>query len=561
MELNNENKDINSQNSEIDLLMKNPINEINDIKNKIESSLSNKLQQKSFLKDLKQKIYHSLYENHSYKNNSNLIEEIIIKIEKYILTHTEDLDPSLIELLESLMILFLFHFDILIIKMGFQILNFLINNLEQSYCNELLEYFIKIIQLLNIKKQVNNINSAFISSLLIYNISLAIYIIMSNNQIFRENKKTLFDFIKSNINNINLRYSLFIPCDNNNSINYSKIFNNDEIKFIYEKISEILNTTYTNFTNNLPRKKTDILYIKENINKIGFSCKILHCLTIKGSRTYIIDKLIKNNIPLGQRILDSFNLFIELQNNELKFSSETMGNIFGYFKTIGVFTLENLIKAISYINKMYNDYSCDYLTIIIFLIQDLQKLSSNYEENKIKNIVSLIIQIIDIVLKKNRDKHDDKINLDFYEIYKVYQLYNLMLKIEQKVNINKNKYPNIYEFFIENNGINNFDNIEDGFNEKNFNFLSQIYLDSIASGYRENIFINKNNFLNCLNKFEDFKNSIKESLSIKNDFSIDKNIEKEKKEINDKENVSYGDFETFFLKNSMEMFKDIFIKE
>ena len=560
MELNNESKDNNSQNSEIDLIMKNQLNDIIDINNKIDSSLSNKPQQKSLFKDIRQKIYHSLYENHSYNNNSNLIEEIIIKIEKYILTHINDIDEAIIELLETLMMLFLFHYDIHIIKIGFQLLNFLINNLEQLYSSELLEYFIKIIQLLNIKKQVNNNDLSFISSLLIYNISLAIYIIMSNNQIPKVNKKPLFDFIKSNINNTNLLYSIFIPC-NNNSISYSKIFSNDEIKFIYEKISEVLNTIYTNFTNNLTRKKTDIIYIKENINKIGFLCKILDCVTIRGSRTYIIDKLIKNNIPLGQRILDTFNLFIELQNDELKFESETIENIFCYFSTLGVFTLEKIVKTISFMNKMYNDYSCDYLSIIIFLIQDLQKLSSNFEENKIKNIVSLIIQIIDIVLKKNKDKNDNKINLDFYEIYKVYQLYNLMKKIDPKVTINQNKYPHVYEFFDEKKENNYFDNIENGFNDKNFNYLSQIYLDSIASGYKENNFINKNNFLNCLNKFEDFKNSIKESLCIKNDFSIDKNIEKEKKEINDKDNVSYGDFEAFFLKNSMDMFKEIYINE
>ena len=132
MELNNENKENNSKKSEINLLVDNALNDIIDINNKLESSLSNK-PQKSFFKELKQKIYHSLYENHSYKNNSNLIEEIITKIEQYILTHTDDLNPSIIELLETLMMLFLFHFDFHIIKIGFQLLNFLINNLEQSY--------------------------------------------------------------------------------------------------------------------------------------------------------------------------------------------------------------------------------------------------------------------------------------------------------------------------------------------------------------------------------------------------------------------------------------------
>jgi hypothetical protein len=63
-----------------------------------------------------------------------------------------------------------------------------------------------------------------------------------------------------------------------------------------------------------------------------------------------------------------------------------------------------------------------------------------------------------------------------------------------------------------------------------------------------------------LKKFEDFKNSIKESLVIKDGFSIDKNIDIEKKELENKENVTFEEFESFFLKNSMEMFNEIYTK-
>ena len=561
MELNNDNKENNEKKDlkkELDLIINEQIEDLKNLNNKLLLSLSDKTEV-SFLKEIKQKIFHSLYESFSFKNNEKIIYDIVNNLKTYLLIHYDDLDPSFIELLESLMMLFLFHFNIKIITLGFELITFLTDNLEESYSNELIEYFIKIIQSLNIKKQVNNINSSFISSNIIYNLSLGIYIIMSNSQILNENKKVFFEFIKRNINDINLIYLLFISY-NNKSIKYDKIFNNDEIKFIYEKISENLNRTYTDLTNNLSRKKSDVLYIKEKVNKIGLCSKILNNVTIEGNRTYIIDKLIKNMIPVSQRILDTFNYFIELQNSELKISVETIENIFSYFKTIGVFSFENILKTISFVNKMYNDYSHDYLSIIIYLIYELSKLSLMCEGNKIKNVTLLVIQIIEIVLQKNKSKNNNKINLDILELYKINQIYSILLKINSKVTIDENKFPNTYKFFIEDKNNNNLNETEKGFNEKNFNYLSQIYLDSIATGNKENHFINKKNFLNCIHKFEDFKNSIKESLDIKNGFNIDEFIEKEKKEIENKENVTYEDFETFFLKNSMEMFNQICAK-
>lgn len=77
---------------------------------------------------------------------------------------------------------------------------------------------------------------------------------MSDNQILKENKKSYFDFIKKNIDDINLIYLLFISSDNE-LIKFYKIFNNDEIKFIYEKISEKLTRTYNDLTNDLPKEK------------------------------------------------------------------------------------------------------------------------------------------------------------------------------------------------------------------------------------------------------------------------------------------------------------------
>ena len=377
----------------------------------------------------------------------------------------------------------------------------------------------------------------------------------NRNVVYWTLKKFFFEFIKRNISDVNLIYLFFIPC-RNSAITYSKIFSNDEIKFIYEKISEMLNKTYSDLVNNLPRKKTDVTYIKEKVNQIGIFCKILNSVTLEGNKTYIIDKLIKNMLPIGQRILETFNYFIELKNKELKLSSETIENIFEYFNTLGVFSFDNILKAIYFVNIMFTDDSNDYLSIIIYLIEQLFKFITSIEQKQIKNILFLITHIIDVVLKKNKSKNNNEVKLDFYELYKINKIYNILLKIDLEFDIPKDKYPHAYSFIKEKN-INYFNYFEKGFNEKNYNYLSEKYLNSIAEGNSEKKYINKDNFLSCLSKFEDFANSFKETLDIRKTFSFDKMIEKEKKEINNKENFSCQDFEAFFMKNSMEMFNEI----
>ena len=541
------------------LFDENTTKDLIEMKEKLKESLSNENLQASYLKDLRLKLHHSLYENHSFKDNSEIINDIIKEIEEFILNNISlDGIIPIIETLESLMILFLFHFDLNIIKIGYSLEKFLISNLEDNYCNDLLEYFLSIIQFLNIKKRINNEDNSFIASSIIYNLSLAIYIILADDQILKDNKKTFYDFIKKNIFDVNLLYSLFFPYVNNGLKN-DKIFGNDEIKYIYEKIGENLNNTYTGLTNYLQRKKIEISFIKENMNKIGMLCRILNCVTFDGHRTYIIDKLIKNMVPLTQRILDTFNYFLELKNPDLKFPSETIENIFAYFQTLGAFSFDNILKPISFVNKMFNEYSCDYLFIIIHLIQDLYKLSLNFEsnqDNRINKIISLITQIIEIVFQKNKIRNNDKICLDIYELYIVNEIFQILLKFNPNITFPQDKFPNTYKFFIEDKNQNALEYAEKGFNDKNFDYQSQIYLNCISEG-NKNTMINKQCFLNCFNKFIDFKNSIKEPLAIKDELEMDKNIEKEKKEIIDKQNISLEEFKSFFLKNSMEMFNEI----
>ena len=559
--MESKNSSQNKNNEENNKLFSNDnIQELTEIKNNLKESLSDIEQQCTFLNKLKLKFYHILYENHSYKKNHELITDIIKGIEEFILSQTSlDILAPIIETLESLMMLFLFHFDLIIIKLGFCLVKFLIDNLESSYCNDLIEYFLKIIQLLNIKKRINNENTAFISSSIIYNISLGIYIILANTQILKENKKSFIDFVKKNISDVNLLYLIFLPFANN-QMKSDKIFGNDEIKYIYEKIGDSLNATYTDLSNNYQRKKNDISYIKEKMNKIGMLCRILNCVTFDGHRTYIIDKLIKNMIPLRQKILETFDELKELKNTELKFPVETLENIFSYFITLGSFSFENIVKLISFLNRMYNDYSCDYFSVVECLIQELYQIytsKENKEDITIKKIAFLITQIIEIALQKNKERNDNKLNFDIYELYHVNKTYKILLKIVPNLTIIQNKFPNIYELFIENKDKNILEEIQKGYNNKNFNYLSQLYLNCISEGNEANNMINKQSFIDCFNKFIDFKNSIRIPLSIKNENELDKNIEKEKKEMVSKQNISQEEFKNFFLKSSMDMFNEI----
>ena len=551
----------NKNNDEIDQLFSNDnTQELSELKDKLKDSLSNKEQQNSFLSKLKLKFYHVLYENHSYRNNQDLISDIIKVIEEFILSQTSvDILTPIIETLESAMMLFLFHFDLSIIKLGFSLVKFLIDNLEMTYCNELLEYFLKIIQLLNIKKRINNENTAFISSSIIYNISLGIYIILANTQILKENKKSFIDFVKKNISDVNLLYLIFLPFANN-QMKSNKIFGNDEVKYIYEKIGDNLSTTYSDLSNNFQRKKNDISYIKEKMNKIGMLCRILNCVTFDGHHTYMVDKLIKNMIPLRQRILETLDEFKELKNTELKFPSETIENIFTYFIALGSFSFENIVKLIGFLNRIYNDYSCEYFSIVEYLIQELYQIYTsieNQEDITIKKIAFLITQIIEIALQKNKERNDNKFNLDIYELYHINKTYKILLKIVPNLTIPQNKYPNIFELFIENKVQNMLEESQKGYNDKNFKYLSQLYLKCISEGNEANNMINKQSFIDCFNKFIDFKNSIKIPLAIKNENELDKNIENEKKEMINKQNISQEEFKNFFLKSSMDMFNEI----
>ena len=162
--------------------------ELLKIKEILSTSINDKTELSS-LSDIYKNIFHSLYENYSYKYNYEIITEIINLFKNYISLDINSKTEPLI-FMEKLLILFLFHFDQRSNQIGFELLKYLIDNIEMSFSNSLLSYFCQLLKILNIKKNIltKHSPSSIVLSIVLYNISVSIYIILSDNQIFKENK-------------------------------------------------------------------------------------------------------------------------------------------------------------------------------------------------------------------------------------------------------------------------------------------------------------------------------------------------------------------------------------
>ena len=537
--------------------------ELLKIKEILSTSINDKTELSS-LSDIYKNIFHSLYENYSYKYNYEIITEIINLFKNYISLDINSKTEPLI-FMEKLLMLFLFHFDQRSNQIGFELLKYLIDNIEMSFSNSLLSYFCQLLKILNIKKNIltKHSPSSIVLSIVLYNISVSIYIILSDNQIFKENKTNFISFIKKNIKDIGSIYVLFIPYDNNFYLN-QKIFEENDIKYIYENLGENLNKTLSELSNEInlknKNKNPDSLILSEKINIIGSICKILNSITDEGSRTYSMDKVIKNLIITLQKILTIINSIKELNIQGLLFEVENIENIFEYCIKLKIINYDNILKLFTFVNKMYNNYPCEYLIIMSNLVKELNKIILAENENsKLKVLLQIVLQILETIFKKN--KSNNQINLQIYELIKINQIYYYIINYKNEIEVYKEKFPNVFNYF--NGEIDKGNDILKGFLEKNDNYLSQIYLDCIAEGnkinnIKKNKSIDKNLFINCLEKFEQFKNCIKETLDLKGISNIEKNIEEEKKQISKSDNLTFEDFQDFFLNNSMEMLQELF---
>ena len=169
------NDDNNSKNN------KNKQTVINENNEKIEECINNIINASNNKEDLKNIneiyniVYNSIFTSISLNDFMALsIDNLISSLQNYILTFQDNLNIESMELIEKIMFMCFFHFHLKIINLGFSILKFLLEITDYSYHEQLLTNMIKIIQILNLKRNIGKSNNS-ISSVIISNLSLSLY--------------------------------------------------------------------------------------------------------------------------------------------------------------------------------------------------------------------------------------------------------------------------------------------------------------------------------------------------------------------------------------------------
>ena len=316
----------------------------------------------------------------------------------------------------------------------------------------------------------------------------------------------------------------------------------DKYKTELNKKFNQLNDLISKFDNSLSSKSI----CQQSFDKVGCICKIIDSFIIIGHRTYNIDKIIKNLIPISRKILNL--LITKIDNENLILSLETISNIINFTNSIDSFDNEHILKTLNWNQKLLQN-NIEYLMNTYEIIEILSKITIKYQgsnQNK-ENICLVIIQIIENILSMNNIIID--ISVPFY-----------LIKIKKCVDsiqnsnfiIDKNKFPKAFNFFNEECNLN-----EIKYDNENFNFYNREYIKSIKESNGEDKNFDINFIQNCILKFEEFKNSIKQIYSLSDSKDTDNRIEKFKKKLTSNKLMS-EEFETFFLETSIEMFKELF---
>ena len=542
------NDDNNSKNN------KNKQTVINENNEKIEECINNIINASNNKEDLKNIneiyniVYNSIFTSISLNDFMALsIDNLISSLQNYILTFQDNLNIESMELIEKIMFMCFFHFHLKIINLGFSILKFLLEITDYSYHEQLLTNMIKIIQILNLKRNIGKSNNS-ISSVIISNLSLSLYFILNYENPNQNTKKIFYDFILKNLNETNLIYLLTISCSNEN--NFSKSLNTDMIRDILDKFKTELNKNF-NQLNNFISKNDNSLSSKsicqQTFDKIGCICKIIDSFIIKGHRTYNVDKIIKNLIPISRKILNL--LITKIDNENLVLSLETISNIINFTNSIDSFDNEYILKTLNWNQKLLQN-NIEYLMNTYQIIEILSILtikSQGNNKNK-ENICLVIIQIIENILSMN------DVIIDIYVPFYLIKIKKCVDNIQNSdYIIDKNKFPKAFNFFNEE--CNNLNEIK--YDKENFNYYIREYIKSIKESNGEDKNYDINFIKNCILKFEEFKNSIKQIYNLNDSKDTDNRIENFKKKLASNK-LKNEEFETFFIETSIEMFKELF---
>jgi hypothetical protein len=288
------------------------------LQDKIIDNLNNFTNKELILKistELTESLREYIFNYYDNQNFNQTLKTGLIDIIKLMLELTNSENPSLtnelMEKMEFFMFLFLFHFDIDLNYISFYILNSILIISDPNYHRETLQNFIKIIQILKVKKTVNNV----VCTKIITNLSNGLVIILYNTT--SEVRKCFYDLLKTNSQDPILPYIL---CNGTSEdLNFSKMFSNEMISDLLEKFSKEFEKhlkLLEGFLSKNDKTLTSKTRIKQSIDIINCICKTMDSFAIRGNKSYIMDKIMKNLTPIIKRfwnlILFNSDIYVSL---------------------------------------------------------------------------------------------------------------------------------------------------------------------------------------------------------------------------------------------------------
>lgn len=446
-----------------------------------------------------------------------------------------------IQLLERIMFLFLFHFDPSLIEMGLRIERYLIDILSTEYSKELIQALVKITQVALIKRMTNGI----ISKVIITNISSALLLLV---QITPAANKTLYDFLKQNYNEYDLVHSFCLLTGD--EINFSNVFTNDMLFDLLDKYKGEFDKKLRMIQAYVDKNDNSIssmINIKQAFDKMAQLCKVIDALTIRGHRSYSIEKTLKNIIPKAHTLL---TYLIKPITVNISLSTDTVHDILHCMKVIDAYDLGTILLILKW-NKELLKQHYQFIINTELIVRVISE-SITIPHDSIDQIIEVVYQIVNEFVDNNTVIVKDNINVRFSLIRVL-----LSLKIiKPKMIINKDNFPFVINF---NEDVNRNDNINSCYIKENIEYYSSTYDDSIneLTNKRETKY-NIDYMNNAIDKFEEFKAAMIKIYNLaSSSLDVDLLVANLRERIK-KNEISIEDFEKFFIESSMEMYKELF---
>ena len=501
------------------------------------------------------------------------INDIIKLLYKLISTRTKT-QPSecddLFALFEKLFYLFLFHYDFEITHYSYLILKCLLELTDTAYHVDLLANIVRLVQVLTIKKQqLSNKHNAILHTLTSNcSSALAIIIHLSNSS---EVQKAFYDFIKRNISEYALIYLLVVSYES--EFNLTKAFSPEQIQDLLDQCKNEFDKVFKYLEAFVTGKAYDHTVsaneqVCQLVDKVGVVCKIMDVFILRGYRTYSVDKVIKNTVPNARKLITLLVGRIRFDGNREMVSEESLMNIITLCKTIQAFDSDNAMQFMKWLFSLRTDYTYVYVIALLVdtvLVQCVLN-DQNYAPNKaqVSNIVGCVMQHVDSMIRTNEMVLE--LNEDVVVKCAVVTIVNALKAMDEKWCMDGNLYPSVAKYMktcAKEMGENWREN-----SEYYFKLYSNALMNGNSGGKCK---YESNRVLECVNKFEEFKNAIKKCCNMEDTaLGVDKQIQKFKQEIltNDSSNNNSNstttsnsseiDFEVFFLDTSLKLYSELF---